>query len=341
MWTAKHLSYAGRRILVQSVLQAMSNYWASMLIIPQSIVKLIDDSCRKFLWGTKKSGKAIAMVNWNQVCTPKENGGLGLKRCGEWNRAMIGKQLWEIAAQGESMWVKWVHNRYIKQRTIWTVELTTNTSWHWRKLLKVRDRLLPAINNGEWMPSRDGKYTPNSGYMWFLGELPTFPLAKVVWNRFNIPKNGFIMWLAVLGKLLTRDRIIHWGVGNIEDSCVLCGVEKESIDHPYFKCQFSRTLCGKIDGWLKIREVPHRTNEWKHWLVHLSRRGHVRNRIWEATVSAGIAMIWRERNARIHNKGRKSESQVFFKLKREVTIRVLGCMYGSHNEQIAKDILQV
>lgn len=93
LWSAKNLSYDGRRVLVQSVLQAMSNYWSSMFIIPQSIVKMVDESCRKFLWGTKNSEKVIPLVNWEQVCTPKENGGLGLKSCGLWNKVMIGKQV--------------------------------------------------------------------------------------------------------------------------------------------------------------------------------------------------------------------------------------------------------
>lgn len=35
--------------------------------------------------------------------TPKKNGGLGLKRCGVWSRAMLGKQVLDIAAHGESL----------------------------------------------------------------------------------------------------------------------------------------------------------------------------------------------------------------------------------------------
>lgn len=46
-------------------------------------------------------------------------------------------------------------------------------------------------------------------------------------------------------------------------------------------------------------------------------------------------------NARLHNKGEKTASQVFFTLKRAVTIRVLGCLSGLPNEQSVKAILQV
>lgn len=92
---------------------------------------------------------------------------------------------------------------------IYTVVAPTNATCIGRKILKVRDLLLPAISNGIWMPSGDGFYTPKSGYLWLLGDFPIFPLARVVWNRFVIPKNGFLMWLVVQGKLLTRDRLAH------------------------------------------------------------------------------------------------------------------------------------
>lgn len=178
-----------------------------MFIIPQSIVKMVDECCRKFLWGTKTSGQVISLVNWEQVCTPWKNGGLGLRRCGLWNKALLGNQIWDIAAKGDSLWVKWVHGRYIKHDTIWNCEASSNSTWHGRKLLQIRDLLLPAVENGGWRYANDGRYTPKSGYVWFLGGLQDFPLASSIWHKFVTPKNGFLMWLAVQGKLLTRERL--------------------------------------------------------------------------------------------------------------------------------------
>lgn len=108
-WAAKKLSYAGRRVLVQSVLQAICSYWTGMFLLPQSVVKMIDACCRRFLCGIKSNGRAMSLVNWEQVCTPKQNGGLGSRSCGCWNRALLGKQLWSIATKEDSLLVRWIH----------------------------------------------------------------------------------------------------------------------------------------------------------------------------------------------------------------------------------------
>ncbi|XP_074299290.1 uncharacterized protein LOC141630357 [Silene latifolia] len=47
---AKKLSYAGRLILVQSVLKSLHNYWASMFILPNGVIHRIEAISRNFLW---------------------------------------------------------------------------------------------------------------------------------------------------------------------------------------------------------------------------------------------------------------------------------------------------
>lgn len=117
---------------------------------------------------------------------------------------------------------------------MWECGVSANATCHWKKLLKIRDLLAPVVQNGVWMHSGDGIYTPKCGYLWLLGDLPVFPLAKVIWNRYNTPKNGFLMWLAVQGKLLTRDRLDKWGMMVEDDKCVVCGRAKETKDHLFF-----------------------------------------------------------------------------------------------------------
>jgi len=49
-WTIRHLSYAGRTQLINSVLFTLHTYWTSLFILPKKILKQIEDVCRKFLW---------------------------------------------------------------------------------------------------------------------------------------------------------------------------------------------------------------------------------------------------------------------------------------------------
>lgn len=47
-----------------------------------------------FLWKGKDGPVTGAKVNWDQVCRPKEEGGLGIKRLIEWNVACLVRLVW-------------------------------------------------------------------------------------------------------------------------------------------------------------------------------------------------------------------------------------------------------
>ncbi|XP_056163671.1 uncharacterized protein LOC130137005 [Syzygium oleosum] len=51
-------------------------------------------------------GMGGAKVAWNAVCLPKEEGGLGIRRLVEYNRAMTLKHIWLLFTDKESMWCK-------------------------------------------------------------------------------------------------------------------------------------------------------------------------------------------------------------------------------------------
>ncbi|GJY64018.1 hypothetical protein Tco_0465478, partial [Tanacetum coccineum] len=81
-WKNKSLSFAGRLQLCKSVISSMYVYWASVLMIPKGILLDIQQLMRGFLWcnGELKRGKA--KVTWDDICLPKNEGGLGIRRNG-------------------------------------------------------------------------------------------------------------------------------------------------------------------------------------------------------------------------------------------------------------------
>jgi len=60
--------------------------------------------------------------------------------------------------------VKWIHEIYIKDKNIWCVNLGSNTSWYWKKILKIRDVFAKGYLNGRWTASASGEYTISLGY---------------------------------------------------------------------------------------------------------------------------------------------------------------------------------
>ncbi|KAJ9560832.1 hypothetical protein OSB04_005992 [Centaurea solstitialis] len=137
-WKNKSLSFAGRLQLINSVLSSISVYWASLFLLPVSVVKEIEKLMRRFLWSSGDAIKGKAKVSWKEVCLPKGKGGLGIKSLKCWNKALLAKQIWKLIDNGESVWVKWMHEYRLKGRNFWEVGAIHDASWFWRKVVHIR-----------------------------------------------------------------------------------------------------------------------------------------------------------------------------------------------------------
>jgi hypothetical protein len=79
-WLCRNLSYAGRLQLLSYVLYSLQVYWTSIFILPKKVINAIEQKFNRFLWNGKDVEAAKAKVAWNDICIPKKEGGLGLKR---------------------------------------------------------------------------------------------------------------------------------------------------------------------------------------------------------------------------------------------------------------------
>lgn len=152
-WASRFLSYAGRLQLIKSVLASIQTYWCRMFILPKRVIQIIEQKFANFLWSGVAMKSTKAKVNWDAVALPKEEGGLGLKKSFEWNRALIAKHIWSIFCRSGSIWIAWIKNYLLKGRSFWTLKLPSDCSWSWRKILKLRGEMRlfvkHKIGNGE------------------------------------------------------------------------------------------------------------------------------------------------------------------------------------------------
>lgn len=111
---SRQLSYAGRLQIINVVLFSIYNFWGTVFILPQSVLKVVDKQCRDYLRGKTEERRKITVVAWEKICTPRKCSGLNVRSCKNWNVASVGKLLWKLAMKHDLLWVKWVHGIYIK-----------------------------------------------------------------------------------------------------------------------------------------------------------------------------------------------------------------------------------
>ncbi|KAL0342675.1 UNVERIFIED_CONTAM: hypothetical protein Scaly_1930100 [Sesamum calycinum] len=183
----------------------------------------VNQICLGLLGGTSSSG--YPKVAWEVVCRPVEEGGQGIKDIFALNRALMRKHLWAVIKQDQtSIWVD--HSIRLRDCSIWTLAMALLslygmirgplgpfiirfprgpqlTNWLLDKLNVVManegtDRII-------WK-SNDGSFTIMAAYALFHPPGPKVGWSSLLLGPFKIPKNCFILWLAILGRLSTLDK---------------------------------------------------------------------------------------------------------------------------------------
>ncbi|XP_062094273.1 uncharacterized protein LOC133800332 [Humulus lupulus] len=233
-WTSINLSFAGRAQLIHSVLLGIRNLWMNIFILPQKVVAVIDKSCRDFLWGLKGNRSKPHLTSWEQVCLPKKYGGAGFFEGRKWNIALMAKYIWAISSKKDCLWVKWINSIYLKGQSFWYVPLISDTSWYFRKLLKLRNVIDSAAVSSSGLR---GKFKVKTFYLSLITASED-QYASAIWHRLFVPKHRFISWQAINEHLLTRDKL-----GKFLDLasylCPVCDSVTESHQHLFFYCTFT------------------------------------------------------------------------------------------------------
>ena len=213
--------------------------------MPEIVIHNIINIYRNFLWTSDIKRHCSALVAWKTLCLPKTEGGLGLFYPKARNRCFLAKQLWSIHLKTDSIWIRWVHHFYLHSDSVWHIQAHQHSSPLWKAIIYVRDILIQYCGSpresiqllSTWSSSASPFLV--HAYHFFRPTGSIIPWHQVVWEQWSLPKYNFILWLAVLGKLRTRDRLqfLH-----IDCSCVFCRQEDESHQHLFFLYDWIRCL---------------------------------------------------------------------------------------------------
>ncbi|XP_074266301.1 uncharacterized protein LOC141588773 [Silene latifolia] len=171
------------------------------------------------------------MVSWEKVCSPKSEGGLGIRDSLAWNIAAIGKLVWWVYYNPDRLWVKWVNQVYLKGQNWKDYRPSGDLSWRWKSICKVKDKMDTGYLNGHWLLDTKG-YTLRSGYELIRQKFQHVHWHKQIWNSWCIPKHQFIGWLIAREALMLKGRDNH--------------------THLFQTCEYSRRLLDDLAKMLRV-----------------------------------------------------------------------------------------
>ncbi|XP_048624100.1 uncharacterized protein LOC106453611 [Brassica napus] len=153
-WSSKALSFAGRLLLIKTVISGITTFWCSTFILPKACVKRINSLCGVFLWKGNIEESHTARVSWNVVTRPKNEGGLGINDLLLWNKSCCLRLIWLLFFQSGSIWVAWFKEEVLHGdlSNLWTTVPNRRFSWQVNKLLK----LSPLIYNWIYLRVSNG-----------------------------------------------------------------------------------------------------------------------------------------------------------------------------------------
>ncbi|GKC27774.1 RNA-directed DNA polymerase, eukaryota, reverse transcriptase zinc-binding domain protein [Tanacetum coccineum] len=314
-WKNKSLSYAGRLQLISSVLASMQVYWASVFLIPKTTVRDIEKVLKGFLWCSGDLQKGKAKVSWKIICTPKDQGGLGLKKLDEWNETLLSKQIWKIATKKESLWVKWVNLVKLKGRNFWDVQSDVNDSWMWKVILDLRRKYRPfimhQIGNGKNVSVWYDKWDVE-------GPLCSMINKRAIYNA-RLSDNNTVADMI-------RDGVWQWPQEWISLFPRLCSIQCHVLQNDKCDKGVWKTLNGLSKDfsvqqvWKDTRAVNNPTVNWSKkglkgkiyadklsddWkgvindLVQMNNNNVIRSIMRRIVAAAAVYYVWQERNKRI------------------------------------------
>ena len=180
-WKAKFLSFAGRTVLVKSVMTAIPNYVMQGATLPIHLCEKIDKINKDFLWGSTMEKKKLHLVGWNKIIKSKDEGGLGIQATRARNIALLAKLNWWLYQEKDALWAKVVLNKYCSQS---------------RRRSKDPDKLTCSPI---WTTIKAGFNVFEKGVCWYVGTNSKLNFWESKWVK------GGTVWELIEGPLMRHE----------------------------------------------------------------------------------------------------------------------------------------
>ncbi|WMV15373.1 hypothetical protein MTR67_008758 [Solanum verrucosum] len=202
-WKAQYISFGGRHILINFVLDS----------IPTYVMSLFTDKLRRdFLWHGCIENKGYNLVKWATVLHRKDKGGLGIIDLRKHNNSLLMKWLWRYTEERQALWKDLIKCKY-GEDGFWCSNISTDAygAGVWRAIRN----LWPKLEANLHIKVGDGKRTR----FWWDVWIKQTPLKDMFRHLFILCTNSEAMisdcWTVQGWNLYFRRLLNDWEIERV------------------------------------------------------------------------------------------------------------------------------
>ena len=147
-------------------------------------------------------------------------------------------------------------------------------------------------------------------------------LVSTVWKNIAPPKVEFMVWLALLGKLNTKELLMRKGLRTPDDTlCCFCSTHTETSDHLLVCCQISWHIWSIIAADLGIRlEAQQSLRQLYEWWMARYTPNKIKKKLIIISFFAVTWSLWTKRNMMIFQNQEFDQATLYHTIKWRIAI---------------------
>jgi hypothetical protein len=139
-YKADQLSHAARLELIKSIFSSIPVYYMSNILFTKNFIAKLTAIKRNFWWTgirEERNSRSLYLKAWKDICSPKNEGGLGIRNLQALNQGLILMAAWRIADQPNNFLHAVLKSKYFPDATIWRPKPNIPKSAFWTSIIKV------------------------------------------------------------------------------------------------------------------------------------------------------------------------------------------------------------
>ncbi|CAN1185048.1 hypothetical protein LINPERPRIM_LOCUS39203 [Linum perenne] len=142
-----------------------------------------------------------------------------------------------------------------------------------------------------------GKFSSKKIWESIRSDKPKVVWYSLLWKGPSIHRHNFIVWLAILNRLSTRDKLANWGLTQ-DTSCLFCSMGVDSRDHVLVTCGFASALKARFLHCFNFQQ--HATwEEDLDWAIYSFSGNQAVHKVGRVVWRSVVTHIWKERCRRV------------------------------------------